>query len=317
MKELFELIEIIETILNRPFGILLITGGLFSLLIVVLFKLNDIENKTANITAVTIGAVLVLTGSVMHFYPLTRPVREVRVTDTDETEILPQEEVSEEDTRVEDRSAVTPDKTVTKPVNQVYLQYTLVTEFEFIWNDKESGIKQQVVFYKPLPPVGYKVLGHYVQSHYGEPSARVLAVKAASSSDNEGILAYPTKYERIWQDGNGDSNLNGTIWRPIPPVGYRCLGDVATTGHLKPDRKDIVCVKDSLVTEGRIGELIWDNRGRDAIYDVRVYSVLPKEPAEGIALNLFQGYGRKWYREPGTSSLPVLRMGCVAPGQKK
>ncbi|QTA85464.1 Vps62-related protein [Desulfonema magnum] len=312
MKEIFELIEIIETFLNRPFSILLITGGLISLLIAVLFKLNDIENKIANITAVTIGAILVLTGAVMHFYPVAPLFTETQVTATDKTENSPQETDSEEDTS----ASVSLDETVTEPVDQVFLHYTLVTEFEFIWNDKESGTKQQVAFYKPLPPVGYKVLGHYVQSHYGEPSARVLAVKAASLFDNEGVLAYPTKYERIWRDVNGNSNLNGAIWRPIPPLGYRCLGDVATTGHLKPDRRDIVCVKDFLVTEGQIGELIWDNRGRDAIYDVRVYSVLPKDTVEGIVLNLFQGYGRKWYREPGTSSLPVLKMGCVAPGQK-
>jgi hypothetical protein len=69
----------------------------------------------------------------------------------------------------------------------------------------------------------------------------------------------------------------------------------------------VVCVKESLTAEAQFGELIWDNRGKDAMNDIRVYSVIPKNPKQGLDLKLFQGYGRKWYRKPGGDSLFVLK----------
>ncbi|MDM8524005.1 Vps62-related protein [Desulfococcaceae bacterium HSG8] len=293
------MIELIEDIFNRPFGILLIISGLVFLFIVVLFRLNDIENKIAEVTGITIGGILILSGAIIHLWPATTGEPDISVIEQP-SEVLPESPPFQPESQEE----------TAEPEKKVYLRYTLITEFELVWNDKESGMKQKVAFYQPLPPVGYKIFGHYAQNDYGRPKGRVIAVKPVSEMGDEGILAYPMRYERIWQD----SDVDGAIWRPVPPLGYRCLGDVATTGRSKPGRKEVVCVKASLVTAGQIGELIWDNRGKDALYDVRVYSVLPKEASEGTALNLFQGYGRQWYRKPGADSLPVLKKGSLKGG---
>jgi len=329
MNELFELIELIENIFNRPFGILLIIAGLSFLLIAVLFKLNDIHNRIANMTTVTIGSFLIITGAVMYLKPLTPPSSELQIEKPQPASDVQPAEAEEalrtlsDKTSPENRlktvaepvaepAAETVAEPVAEPAEKVCLHYASTARFEFIWNTGKNRTDQIAAFYKPLPPAGYKILGHYAQGDNNKPLGRAIAVKVSPIFDGKGIMAYPVRYERIWYDAKR-TERNGAIWRPIPPIGYRCMGDVATPDHKKPDRKEVVCLKESLVTEGKPGDMIWNNRGSN---EIRVCPVMAKDPLEGFVLNLFQGYGRKWSRRTGYASLPVLKNEYIAPAQK-
>jgi len=131
----------------------------------------------------------------------------------------------------------------------------------------------------------------------------VLAVKVLSEPDKDGYLTYPVEYECIWRS----KNSNGAIWRPVPPPGYVSMGDVATAAYLKPDRREVVCVRDFLVTDGKRGDLLWGNDEDNNLSSVRVYSVLPADKTAGIGLNMFQAYERSGFRKAGYISLPVLK----------
>lgn len=306
MNELSEWIELVENIFNRPFGILLIIAGLSFLLIVVLFKLSDIYNRVIDITAIVIGAVLIIIGTVLHINPLNPPENRIEMLQpssdvqmTGESRILPDKSLPENHS-----------ETVIKPAKTVCLHYTFVPRSEFIWNTGKNKMGQKAVFYKPLAPAGYKILGHSVRNGNDDFPGRAVAVKVSPPFDDKGIMAYPARYERIWY--NTEKRGSGAIWRPIPPIGYRCMGDVATSDMIKPDRKEIVCLKESLITEGRPGEQIWNDRGNS---EISLCPVMAKDPREGFALNLFQGYGRKWSRRSGYASLPVLKNECIAPSE--
>ena len=317
-----ELIELTEQTFNRPFGILLIVAGLSFLLLAVLLRLGDIRHRMADLPMLVVGTMLIVTGAAMHIHPPSlwvqaqKPIPPMENVEDEVPDAMadpPQALPAEVETPL-----VTEEETAADPPDAVSLSHTFVTQFEFIWNDKERGMKQIAAFYRPVTPAGYKVFGHYVQANYESPNGQVLAVKVnAASADTEAVLAYPVRYERIWPEMNRETGLNGAIWRPIPPVGYRCLGDVATLGNAEPDRREVVCIREYLVTKGKIGKLIWDNRGKDTVYDIRVYSVLAAEAEEGMALSLFQGYGNQWFRRPNAESLPVLKKTCLATVEKE
>ncbi len=310
MTELFELIQLTERIFNRPFGILLIIAGLSFLLIAVLFELSDIRNRIAEITAVTVGTILIITGAVMHLKPLTPP--EPSAPESQIAEIQIANIKSGRETRTDDlKKSSLPEKVPPGSkfqVSKAYLCYTEVGRFEFLWNNKTDETEQRAAFYRPQAPAGYKILGHYAQGDYDKPSGQVIAVKSLLESADEGILAYPVRYRRIWR------GARGTIWRPIPPVGYRCLGDIATPGNSEPDRKEVVCVREFLLTEGKPGKRIWNSRENNAVYDISVYPVLAKN-SKGLGINLFQGYGRKLSRRSGYASFPVFKNDHIEPAQ--
>jgi len=296
---MFEYIEFIEDVFNRPFGILLIIAGLSFLLIAVLFKIGDIQSRIANITALLMGIFLTVSGVAFHlnspnslnFFPFVR--NETAVPDIKEEKQDQQKEVPKPPAKEQKNASV----------SKAVLSYTQVSQFEFVWNTKGSEIKEKASFYRPMPPAGYKIFGHYVQGDFHQPNGKITAVKVLSEPDKEGYLTYPLEYECIWRN----TGSNGAIWRPVPPPGYVSLGDVATAAYLKPDRREVVCLKESLASEGKRGDLLWGSNSDNNLSSVRVYPVLPEKPDAGIGLNMFQGYERSGFRKTGYISLPVLK----------
>ena len=83
-----------------------------------------------------------------------------------------------------------------------------------------------------------------------------------------GDVVDPIDYIKIWNSrGDGEGCLDcqeeeATIWRPVPPEGYICLGDVVTKGNIKPDPNKtalIKCVPISCVVKIPLGQKVWDS----------------------------------------------------------
>ena len=82
-----------------------------------------------------------------------------------------------------------------------------------------------------------------------------------------GDVVDPIDYIKIWNSkGDGDGCLDcqeeeATIWRPIAPEGYMCLGDVVVKGNAKPDPRDVSlvkCVPEKCVAKVPLGQKVWD-----------------------------------------------------------
>lgn len=82
-----------------------------------------------------------------------------------------------------------------------------------------------------------------------------------------GDIKSPKNYKKIWssktckkcQDGNDVS-----VWRPVAPSGYTCLGDVVIAGQNKPsliDNDYVKCVPSKCVEEEKLGKKVWDSKG--------------------------------------------------------
>ncbi|MCJ7435867.1 MAG: Vps62-related protein, partial [Anaerolineales bacterium] len=167
------------------------------------------------------------------------------------------------------------------------LEGRYTTEFVGVWWDKKSEAQQDGAFYRPKPPtvaegeLPYYVLGDYGQGDHNAPVAWSLVVRELTP----GALAEPEGYEEIWNDKGSGADLDGSFWQPIAPLGYRCLGVVAQLTHNPPNRPDIRCVKNELTVPGRLGSLIWNDKGSGAKRDFAAWLVLAD--ADGLPMNTF------------------------------
>lgn len=78
-----------------------------------------------------------------------------------------------------------------------------------------------------------------------------------------GDVKSPKSFKKLWDSQIGCPNChpdNVKIWRPIPPEGYTCLGDVTTSGNQTPQSLNIKCVPTKCVNEKKMGSRVWNNR---------------------------------------------------------
>jgi len=190
------------------------------------------------------------------------------------------------------------------------LEVLFIRDFQPVWNDSGSGARRDGSFYQPVAPGGYSVIGYYGQGDYNPPNGFVAVVK--EHIPGSGALAEPVRYEAIWTDSGSGSDRDGALWRPIPPVGYTCLGVVVTgysfgTGYAPPGLDAIRCVRSDLVAPAKAWMAIWNDDGSGAGSDLGTWVIAPATE-EGVHLGLMaaQGYGENGGYAPPASGLWVL-----------
>jgi hypothetical protein len=162
------------------------------------------------------------------------------------------------------------------PLNGQALEVAYIDQLDPVWNDSGSGADYDGAFYKPVTPPGYEVIGHYGQGDYGATRGAVAVVKELIPN----ALAQPTGYQAVWTDSGSGAGRDGAFWRPIPPEGYTCLGQVVTgydfgTGYAPPSLDAIRCVRRELIAPAAIDRGIWDDRGSGADGDISVWHLVP------------------------------------------
>lgn len=147
------------------------------------------------------------------------------------------------------------------------IELIFITEYEASWADYGSGADKNLSTWKPIVKQnGFKPLGYVAKEGYDKPLTAAVAVKGAK-------VSAPIDYKRIWGDWGSGADQDGSIWEPIPPVGYVALGTVVVKGYDKPSTSEVVCIHKSLVTTTTIGEVIWGDWGSGADNDVVLYKI--------------------------------------------
>lgn len=147
------------------------------------------------------------------------------------------------------------------------LLINFTSEFTPLWNDQGSGSVRSASFWRPVPSsdflAGYFPLGDLAVPGHDNINKRniVAVVKEGEPPGSEALvkdkaLSQPDDYELVWKDSGSGAYANGSIWRPIPPEGYVAMGLVCGTGHDKPSRNAIRCVRADLIIASYVGELI-------------------------------------------------------------
>ncbi len=168
------------------------------------------------------------------------------------------------------------------------LAFEYTRNFENVWDDAGSGADRDVGFFRPIPPQGYHILGHYAHASHATPTADVLVVK----EEQPGALAAPVDYDRIWTDAGSGADRDAAVWWPSCPGNYVALGLVTTSGA-KPSTDAVRCVREDLTVPAEVGEQIWIDRGSGAREDFGAWRVRAKTAPAGetyVAPGTFIGH---------------------------
>jgi hypothetical protein len=147
------------------------------------------------------------------------------------------------------------------------------TDVYEVSNDDGSGAKGEVHFYKPRVGEGDFWIGHSANLRQD-----LLKVKGLI----KGAVAAPLDYQKAWQDAGSGKNSGYSLWNIVAPTGYRALGGIARFGvdrsdHNKPSGAEVaglVCIHESLCTEGMIGNQTWNNHGTRSRDDGGIWRIL-------------------------------------------
>lgn len=155
------------------------------------------------------------------------------------------------------------------------LEFSTVSQFVPIWNDKGSGADRDGAFYRPVAPEGWYLLGDYGQGNYQPPTGPVLVIRVVENDDpDHPALAAPSSWVQIWNDRGSGADQDGSFWAPIPPFGYVVCGHAVAEGHDSPPNiPNFRCLRYDLAKSVALGGLIWNDRGSGADADVSIYRV--------------------------------------------
>ncbi|WP_435260545.1 Vps62-related protein [Streptomyces sp. 1222.5] len=136
-----------------------------------------------------------------------------------------------------------------------------------IYDDSGTGADDDVSVWRPQQQAaqGFWSLGDVAMDSHDEAPRNAFLVKEEGT-----VLAPPTDYREVWDDRGSGGDIDGSIWEPISPAGYTCLGAVATNGYTKPSLNAIRCLRSDLTILGK-GSKVWDDAGSGADEDVSIW----------------------------------------------
>ncbi|KAG2726780.1 hypothetical protein I3760_01G128300 [Carya illinoinensis] len=138
---------------------------------------------------------------------------------------------------------------VVRSISKATNCYVSTPNFERIWWDKGSDLRQPVSIWRPIARPGYAILGDCITEGL-EPPALGIIFKA----NNPEISAKPVQFTRVAHiTGKGIDEV--FFWYPIAPPGYASLGCVVSRTDEAPCLDSFCCPRMDLVNQANILEL--------------------------------------------------------------
>ncbi|GJR63059.1 retrovirus-related pol polyprotein from transposon TNT 1-94 [Tanacetum coccineum] len=158
--------------------------------------------------------------------------------------------------------------------------------FKKIWDTKSGGPDNLgASFYEPTYiPKGFHLLGHYSKLNTEPMLKTVLTAKDTARNPLLGAaLERPIDYTLVWTSKGttlsvGQKTVDGYIWLPVPPRGYKTVGHIVTISPIKPSLDKVMCVRSDLTDLTEVGERIWDSSNID------LYSTKPVRTKGGTSV---------------------------------
>jgi hypothetical protein len=151
------------------------------------------------------------------------------------------------------------------------VQFIKTARYERIWDDKKSGSHVDFAVWRPvaqkdfLPLGDVGIAGRLDDDRYPPPTAETWLVR-------NGVP--PVSYRKVWSSEGSGSKRPFSSWLPVPPDGYKCVGDVGSVSLTEPPSLDAVrCVPASCVIETELADEIWEDRGSGALENFSAWRV--------------------------------------------
>jgi hypothetical protein len=180
------------------------------------------------------------------------------------------------------------------------LELAYIDQFEpIIWLNGIGGYSRPVI---PTLPPGFYSLGHYGEGDFGTPRGFVLAARELEL----GALAGPADYIGLLPSGGWPPLCSYQIWRPVPPPGYFCLGQLIKEGTvtnefpltiecLKPSTDEMRCVRQDLTVPAKVGNSIMLFPYK-SIYLIPTWQIIPADE-NGVMSSLFCKFSQSLYSQ--------------------
>lgn len=154
--------------------------------------------------------------------------------------------------------------------------------FTEIYTDSGTGAEDDLSVWRPdvSKTPGYFSLGDVAMADHGTPPATSFVISGPTDA-----LAPPVDYQRIWTDRGSGGDQDGSVWAPVAPPGYQCLGSVAAAGYDKPSTDLVRCVKSLYLVAGTAVK-VWDDTGSGADGDLGIWQSDPSD-AHGLSASTF------------------------------
>ena len=167
------------------------------------------------------------------------------------------------------------------------LKVTLTSAYSLRYPDWGSGARMNGAFYHPEPQGEFRPLGSVVIGNHA-PINGMRASMLVADGGNKAVAA-PIDYVWIWNDSGSGADWDGSVRRPVPPLGYVAMGDVAQTGHGKPSVNDVWCLRADLVAAGQFaGGCAWQDAGSGGTHDIAAWPVILKDPSADPTKAVFE-----------------------------
>jgi hypothetical protein len=171
-----------------------------------------------------------------------------------------------------------------------------------------------VAVWDPLPQGNLFPLGSHAETNWNDINgkrATLLVGQNPNTKPSKPAVARPTAYTLVWKDQGSGASLDGAFWKPIAPLGYVALGDVATLGWDIPDVNKIWCVRSDLVGYGKfLATSIWDDARSGVNTDVSIWAIMTEnvgvDGSDKIPVMADTFSAQPSYSRPGSNSARVL-----------
>ncbi|GKC63586.1 putative vacuolar protein sorting-associated protein 62 [Tanacetum coccineum] len=180
--------------------------------------------------------------------------------------------------------------------------------FKKIWDTQNGGLDNiGASFYEPTNiPTGFHLLGHYCKLNTKPMLKAVLTAKDTTRDPALGAaLERPIDYTLVWTSKGTTSSIgqdvvDGYIWLPIPPHGYKTIGHIVTTSPVKPSLDKVRCVRSDLTDLIEVEDSIWGSS------NINLYSTKPigAHGRLGVPTGTFLALNHR----SGTHKLACLKM---------
>ncbi|MCH2040143.1 MAG: ricin-type beta-trefoil lectin domain protein [Saccharospirillaceae bacterium] len=181
------------------------------------------------------------------------------------------------------------------------LQYMRTDDVVKVWGDHGSGADYDGSVWRLRSVPGFYPLGDIPIAGYRfDWNIDRILVK-----DGQPGVAKPLGYNWVWNDNDSGADTDASIWRPIAPQGFVCLGDVTTTNHgIAPSTDLIRCVHESYVQASQHTNWKWNDNGSGGKYDVSLWD---GHNSDGSSLNTGSMRANRGHSAPARNLFQLIK----------
>jgi hypothetical protein len=138
------------------------------------------------------------------------------------------------------------------------LKIAMTSDSSVVWSDSGSGAAHDVTVLDPTANVSgaYK----FGSAAIGRHSPAILDSAVPMVVDILGSVVKPVGFTWVWDDRKSGADKDFTVWRPIAPKGFTCLGDTGIRNHSFqfPSTENVRCVHSTYVQKASSQNWIWN-----------------------------------------------------------